>query len=368
MKISDLNKIYGSGYYEALDLSRIAKKVVFLAYNRKNKPEQKAVNSKFVVITYPFNLTFQSLLKDSFKAVKMIISSIIFTWKIVKKHKIDLIRAENIVFWGITAYIIYKVTNKPYTLYIVGDEIEAIKQKYGVITLRMIQIALELVFSKIMANAKSISTNLVPVLQKAKRYNKNTYFLPTKININRFKCTKPALNEEKVRFMYIGRLDKEKGINTLIQALGNKKLEKQENWEIHIIGHGPLENEIKQLSKRNKKVKFIGPVKYEDVPKWYNKADVVIIPSTTEGMPAVILEALACQRIVISTKVGSIPLTLGNGKYGILIEPNKPNELTKAIIEVIRHKKKYREKTEKSRKRVKALMKLYEKNLLKTLR
>jgi len=210
---------------------------------------------------------------------------------------------------------------------------------------------------------------MYPILRRVAR---KAYFLPTYIDGSRFECKRKIFSDEKVKFLYVGRFDKEKGIDVLIKALRNiVRKHNMANFEFYFIGHGSLETIIKKLAQENPCVKYVGAVDNKEMPLWYNKIDVVVLPSYTEGMPAVLLEALLCKRLVIATEVGSIPLLLrdtkGN-KYGILVSPGNSKELAETILRIINGEKtQYYSMVIKERERVKALLRLYERNIMKHL-
>jgi glycosyltransferase involved in cell wall biosynthesis len=68
--------------------------------------------------------------------------------------------------------------------------------------------------------------------------------------------------------------------------------------------------------------------------------DIFILPSLHEGIPMVLLEALALKRPVVASRVGGIPEVLSHGQSGILVSPAKPAELARAIADLIENQEK----------------------------
>jgi glycosyltransferase involved in cell wall biosynthesis len=64
---------------------------------------------------------------------------------------------------------------------------------------------------------------------------------------------------------------------------------------------------------------------------WMNSADVFCLPSLNEGWPTVLFEALACGKPIVATNVGGVPEAIHSDRYGILVEPNQPQMLAKAL-------------------------------------
>lgn len=140
-----------------------------------------------------------------------------------------------------------------------------------------------------------------------KKVNKFTYW----VDLNKFSVLdkKRAKNQlgikDKFVVLFVGRLVEEKGIKPLLQAA--KKF--MPGITLLIIGTGPMEDLVKKAStKEKKKIVYVGKIENQDLPLYYNGADVTIIPSThEEGFGRVILESLACGTPVIGANRGAIP-------------------------------------------------------------
>ena len=165
-----------------------------------------------------------------------------------------------------------------------------------------------------------------------------------------------------------GEEEREKGIDVLIKAL-NIVTEhyKDLNFKFYIIGHGLFQQKIKELAEKDARIIYIGMVDYKEMPKWYNQVDVIVIPSRTEGMPAVLLEAALCKRLVIVTPVGSMPLLVKNDKYGLITKKDDPQALVEAILRVLHLHQKQTDMLQKivenAHRRARAILKLYLRNI-----
>jgi len=138
---------------------------------------------------------------------------------------------------------------------------------------------------------------------------------------------KLGLDVDKRYLLYVGRLLKTKGLKYLL--LGFKlALEELPDLQLILVGEGPYENELKIISKAlgiEKNVLFKGFVVNEELPPYYNAADIFIFPSLGESWGMAPLEALSCGTPVISTNVGCIP-QVSKEVGGIIIIP-KQNSL-----------------------------------------
>lgn len=119
---------------------------------------------------------------------------------------------------------------------------------------------------------------------------------------------------------FIGRLDEQKGIIPFIKELSKHKDEFKDSV-ILLVGNGAQENEIKTLIKELKlEGLFILTGFQENIKCFYPIIDVFFLPSLYEGLPMVLLEAMAFKKPVISMNVGSISEVISNKYSGELIE------------------------------------------------
>lgn len=136
---------------------------------------------------------------------------------------------------------------------------------------------------------------------------------------------------------YIGRLSEEKGIINLIKAIP-LVLRKRADTHFVILGDGGLAEKIKKTIKANgleTHVKLTGWIPHEDVPRCLNELRLLILPSFTEGLPNVILEAMACGTPVLASSVGAIPDIIKDGETGFLLKSNDPRHIAERIIKLL---------------------------------
>jgi glycosyltransferase involved in cell wall biosynthesis len=187
----------------------------------------------------------------------------------------------------------------------------------------------------------SVSNELNEDVQK--QYNipsGNLVTIPNGIDIDRFKLISAEDLKEKLNIktetviLSVGRIDEQKGFQLLIKAL--PKILDKFDVKLVIVGTGPYLRSLKSMAEKRglqDRVVFAGRVSDEDLPKYYNLADVFAFPTLRlEGLPYVIPEAMSCGRPVISSRIGGIPTAIESGRDGILIEPGNLEELTKNIL------------------------------------
>lgn len=141
------------------------------------------------------------------------------------------------------------------------------------------------------------------------------------------------LSERANMIGFIGRMNFEKGFENFLDSLP-AILESDKNLKIVIVGDGPLKHLIpKKVSKEQleNNVKIENWIPHEDLPRIYNNLKLLIIPSYTEGLPNVLLEAMACGTPVLATPVGAIPDIIKDGETGYVMENNSPECIVKNI-------------------------------------
>lgn len=135
--------------------------------------------------------------------------------------------------------------------------------------------------------------------------------------------SRKKIGEESQSFicLFVGRLVNGKGVPELIDAANLLK----DKVKFIIIGDGPLAQIVSNAAKGLNNITFVGKVNNDELSKYYNAADVLLVPSThEEGYGRVILEALSCGLPIVATNRGGIKEYI-NQKIGILIEVTPQN-------------------------------------------
>ena len=138
---------------------------------------------------------------------------------------------------------------------------------------------------------------------------------------------------DPVRFVFVGRYEERKGIRSLNKAI-QRLIAQKEAFEFHFIGAIPKHMQIKDA-----RVKYYGVLwGYVAIKDILKEMDVGVCPSYSEGMPNVIIEAMANGLTVIATDVGAVRL-LVNEETGYLIENNEVDTLVQVLTSVIHERK-----------------------------
>jgi glycosyltransferase involved in cell wall biosynthesis len=149
-----------------------------------------------------------------------------------------------------------------------------------------------------------------------------------------------GLNDEelsRVCTLFAGEFAESKGADYMAEAIS--KLSDNEKVIFLIPAFGPVFSECAAELQRQTNVFTYPPLEFKDIPSLFSLGDIVVVPSKefehTSGdrSPNSLIEAMACGKAVIGTKVGGIPTIMGNA--GILIRPNDANAISEAILSLL---------------------------------
>jgi glycosyltransferase involved in cell wall biosynthesis len=336
IRISSFKNIPGKSFHEAKTWATIFNKVIFICFFDHDHSGYHEINDNLLVIAIPFSLS-KSPIKTLFNLVSNYIRLMALEIKVINKYRIDLIREENLIIVGIPTFLVSKMKKIPFVTWLGGFERNAFNILYekSVITRIFTQIIkfLEFLICSSTSMAFTVSLDLFRLLKK--RNLKNIYLSPNFVDFNIF-TEKTEFNNtksKKVSILYSGRYEKEKGIDNLLNAINLLSRERR-NFELHLIGYGTLEDWIRDFIKSKNLENHVflrGKYPLSKLPEFYKKADIFIIPSYTEGLPAALLEAMCSGCACICTDVGLISSYISNDVNGFIVKPGNSQDLANAI-------------------------------------
>lgn len=135
--------------------------------------------------------------------------------------------------------------------------------------------------------------------------------------------------DDEIVFLFVGRVTATKGIHEILEAVSALK-EKEINFRLLIVGPG----QEKEIDQFRQKIKRLGIEELvimckprKDVKSLYCSSDVFLLPSYMEGLPLVILEAMACGLPIIASREGHIPYVIEQNVDGLLVEAKNVDDL-----------------------------------------
>jgi glycosyltransferase involved in cell wall biosynthesis len=151
---------------------------------------------------------------------------------------------------------------------------------------------------------------------------------------------KEKYNITEKYFLFLGRFNKVKGIDTLLESINiiqHNELMKNTKLVLMGVDFG-FENEMEKIIsdlRLNDKILIIKNPKREEVVSAYKQCEFLILPSRWELSPLTPLDGFAFKKTVISTTAHGIPYTISNNENSLLVEPENPTQLADAILKLL---------------------------------
>ena len=261
----------------------------------------------------------------------------------VRENQISACLALWVLPGGFFANHVYQRTGIPYSLWALGSDI----YRHGKNPLLYGKMR------RIIRDARAVFADGFELSRRVKeRFGRDCFFLATTRTLKKAGPESPDPSEDVYHFLYVGRLEKVKGVDLLLQAMA---LLKEEGLSIHltIVGGGQMEEWARDFIHKNgleKQVALMGNVPDETLAHFYASLDCVVIPSRSESIPLVFSEALNFDKRMIVTDVGDMGM-LGR-QYGVawVVPPEDPIALREVMKRRVESQNKGQEKEDKGKR------------------
>lgn len=273
----------------------------------------------------------------------LILSEFFASYGVIKQEHIDMVHAHWILPQGFVGVFLKKLFKIPLLTTIHGSDLFPLKNRL----FKKLQHFVIKNSDYITVNSNATRDELIT---RFPEHSFKVAVIPMGVNTDLFKkrnMKKPRKYEKNKILLFVGRLSDQKGLQYLIDSMRDISRYNQ-NVKLLIIGEGPYKKELEEIATNlgvGNNLEFLGSMPASDIAKYYNFADIFIIPSLstktgTEALGLSMLEAMASGCAVIGTDVGGIPFVIKNGYNGILVKQKSSNELSRAVIALLKDKEK----------------------------
>ena len=282
------------------------------------------------------------------KLARFLLIHLMYLWSFFKTaKKVDVIVLSQTADYPLLVMLLGKLMGKRIIDFVGGfriflsqvvlksktTKLRKIASMYGIIGLK---ISSRIVDRVVLISSRLINTNPFNKLRGKVCIALN---FPSKKFYEEFKIRK-KYNERGMVVGYVGKFTLAKGVYNFALAMRNISVRLPKVQAIFVGDYRNSEPpslgvKIIEMFKGYDNVMFVGEVPHEEVAGYLNEMKLLVLPSYSEGLPHVILEAMACGTPVLATPVGAIPDVIKDGVNGFLLESNDPKHIAEKIIELL---------------------------------
>lgn len=173
------------------------------------------------------------------------------------------------------------------------------------------------------------------VAQDILRSGAPVHLLPHGVDLRRFRPQPPS-TAGPLRLLAVGRLVEKKGFHILLEAVARLK----SPFQLRVIGEGPERRRLMGIIAAHgleARVTLEGAMTHAELPEAYRQSHLVVVPSIQDrtgdrdGLPNVVLEAMACGRPVLGSRISALGSAITHGETGWLVPPADPQALAVAL-------------------------------------
>lgn len=262
-----------------------------------------------------------------------------FVKSLLEAGDYDLIHAHWL-FSGLVGVWIKRLSGKKFMITSHGSDINELNTKWQ-----------KRIASSVLREADKIVTVSNDLKQKIIRLGINenkVRVIPNGVNASELKPInimtarkKTGLPANKKIILFTGRLLKEKGLAYLVNAMSAVK-KRHKDALLVLIGEGPFRQEIRKVVEEKKlegSVLVLAPKPHDEIKWWFNSADLVVLPSLKEGFGVTLIEAMACGKPIIGTKVGGIKDIIEDKVNGFFVPVKDSKALAQKITRLLENEK-----------------------------
>ena len=259
------------------------------------------------------------------------LSASLYSMRTVRKHRPDIVLAFFGVPSGAVALGINLLLGVPYVVSLRGGDVPGFRPYDFALYHRLIGPLLHIIWRR----AKVVVANSEGLRELGRSFDNNVPIdvIPNGVSMSQFKSK--DRNWDPARLLIVGRVVYQKGIDQLLNALAGLL---DLDWDLTVAGDGPQREPLEKMAHQfgiADRVRFLGWQSKDDLLGKYQQANLFVYPSRHEGMPNVVLEAMATGLPVIASNIAGNEELVLHGKTGLLVQSDDLSGLREAIRELI---------------------------------
>ncbi len=270
-----------------------------------------------------------------FEMITFILSACWFGWRLVRQWKPDVMATFFGMPSGAVGWFIHKMTGIPYTVSLLGGDVPGF-QPYD---LRLYHALSKPFIKRIWRAAGGVSANSVGLAQLANQTTPELEIFVITNGVDHDMFYPPSEEPDlPIRILFVGRLVRQKAPVDLLKAAACLRQKTQQPFVIEFIGDGPLLAEMQTQAQAlglTGVVEFSGWCPFEQLADRYRASHIFCLPSLDEGMPYVVVQAMACGLPVVGTDIMGIQELVEEGVTGHLVPAGQPDALAEALAHII---------------------------------
>jgi glycosyltransferase involved in cell wall biosynthesis len=268
----------------------------------------------------------------SVSAISLFLANIGTIYHEIRRHHFDIIDAHYFYPDGVAAVLLGEIFNKPVIITARGTDVNLIP-RYS-IPRWQIQFA-----ARRAAALIAVSGALKDALVELGVAPDRVSVLRNGVDLENFRpgdrgMARRALNLSGPTLLSVGHLIERKGHDLAIGALP-----KLQNYSLLIAGDGPERSRLETLATQlgvSDRVRFLGAIPHERLRDVYEAADALVLASSREGWPNVLLESMACGTPVVASAIWGNPEVVSRPEAGVLMETRTPEGVAEAVEKLFR--------------------------------
>jgi glycosyltransferase involved in cell wall biosynthesis len=281
-------------------------------------------------------LRLPSLRREAYRADLLAMGSFVLSglwagYRYIKQWRPDVIYVHFAVPAGALAWVLSKLTDVPYVMTVhLGDVPGGVPEKTG----KWFKWVLPFTYP-IWRDAKSVvAVSEFTRLLALEYYEREIMVIPNGVYLDQLRPANIMVNEPP-RIVFAGRFMAQKNPLQIVRTLAELK---DLSWECVMLGDGPFMPDVrKMIEEKDLQERFILPgwVTPEEVLDWFDKSDILFMPSLSEGLPVVGVQALAKGLAFVVSKVGGFVDLVDEDQNGYLIDGHRPSGFSAALWDLL---------------------------------